>query len=190
MNAWMGDYLAKLKGVLDGVDLEELAAIVALLAEARGRGGAVFAVGNGGSAATASHFATDLAKLASAPEAPFRATALSDNTALLTALGNDNGYEAVFAEQLRLLGRAGDVLVAFSTSGASANVLEAARFARSAGMATIAVTGSPGGALAGMVDRALKVGDDHVGRVEDAHLVVVHLICYAFAEGAAPTGLA
>lgn len=188
MRNWLADYTARCKAALDGLDRDGVARIVELLADARGRGRTVFAAGNGGSAATASHFATDLIKLASAPAAPFRALALSDNAPLLTALGNDVGYDAVFVEQLRTLGQAGDVLVAFSTSGNSPNVVKAVEFARSAGMATVALTGADGGQLAGLADCVLKIADDHVGRVEDAHLIVVHLICYAFAEGAAGSG--
>lgn len=186
MDAWLSEYIAKFKAVLDELVPEKLIPIIALLARLRDSGGTVFAAGNGGSAATASHFATDLAKLGSADaKSPFRALALSDNVSMLTALGNDDGYEAVFAEQLRRFARPGDVLMAFSTSGNSPNVVKAVEFARSAGMTTAALTGAAGGRLAELADHVVKVPDDHVGRVEDAHLILAHMICYAFAEGAA-----
>ena len=183
---WLRDYLEKFKAALDGLDPAALIPIIAVLAKARRSGRTVFAAGNGGSAATASHFATDLAKLGTQdPKAPFRALALSDNVAMLTALGNDDGYETVFAGQLRRLAGDGDVLVLFSTSGNSPNVVAAAEFARSAGMTTVALTGGGGGRLATLADHVVKVPDDHVGRVEDAHLILCHLLCYAFAEAAA-----
>ncbi len=186
MDEWLKDYLAKFKSVLDGIAPAPIAAVISVLGELRDRGGTVFAAGNGGSAATASHFAADLAKLGSRPgAAPFRALALADCLPMLTAQGNDSGYETVFVEPLRRLARAGDVLMAFSTSGNSANILRAAEFTRSAGITCVALTGAGGGRLAELADHVLKVGDRHVGRVEDAHLVIVHLICYAFAEGAA-----
>lgn len=186
MDAWLSEYIAKFKAVLDELVPEKLIPIIALLTKLRDSGGTVFAAGNGGSAATASHFATDLAKLGSTDAKNlFRALALCDNVPMLTALGNDDGYEAVFAEQLRRFARPGDVLMAFSTSGNSPNVVKAVEFARSAGMTTAALTGEAGGRLAELADHVVKVPDDHVGRVEDAHLILAHMICYAFAEGAA-----
>lgn len=186
MEEWLNEYRSKFQAMLERLGPGELSPIIRLLAELRDRGGTVFAVGNGGSAATASHFATDLAKLGSQdPQRPFRALALSDSTPMLTALGNDEGYEAVFAAQLRRLGRPGDAVVAFSTSGNSPNVLAAVRLAASAGMASVAMAGADGGQLARLADHVVKVPDDHVGRVEDAHMILTHMICYAFAEGVA-----
>ncbi len=186
MDAWVNDYLARCKAALDGLDRKELGRILGLLRRVRQDGGTVFAAGNGGSAATASHFVTDLTKLGSPdPDRAFRGLALCDNAALVTALANDEGYEAVFVAQLRRLARAGDVLVAFSTSGNSPNVVRAAEFARSMGVTTVALTGAAGGQLARLADHVIRIPDDHVGRVEDAHVIAAHLICYALAEGAA-----
>jgi len=186
MDAWVNDYLARCKAALDGLDRKELGRILDLLGQVRRDGGTVFAAGNGGSAATASHFITDLIKLGSPdPDRAFRGLALCDNPALVTAWANDEGYEAVFAAQLRALARSGDVLVAFSTSGRSPNVIRAGEVARSIGVTTVAFTGANGGQLARLADHVIRVPDDHVGRVEDAHLVAAHLICYALAQGSA-----
>jgi D-sedoheptulose 7-phosphate isomerase len=129
--------------------------------------------------------ANDLGKGASygrPAAARFRVVALTDNIPWMTALANDVGYEAVFAEQLRNLGQPGDLLIAISGSGNSGNVLRAVEAARQQGMETIGLTGFGGGRLAGMVDVALVVDSHHMGRVEDVHVIVMHLLCYYFME--------
>src|ERR687883_249011 len=128
------------------VDLLESAAEVLLACHRRG--GTVFVLGNGGSAATASHFVCDLAKGTRTDGLPaFRVVSVTDNVPLITAWANDTSYDRVFAEQLSALVRPGDVLVALSASGNSPNVLAATRVARQLGAATIALTGQSGGRL-------------------------------------------
>ena len=151
-----------------------------VLLECYARGRTIFVLGNGGSAATASHFACDLAKGTRAGGQPaIRVVALTDNVPLITAWGNDEGYERVFADQLAALVRPGDVVVAISASGNSPNVLAAAGVARDAGATTIALTGAAGGRLAPLADVVVRVPGGSIEQVEDAHLIVAHSICVA-----------
>jgi D-sedoheptulose 7-phosphate isomerase len=139
--------------------------------------------GNGGSAANASHFATDLGKGASDKLGRrFRVMALNDNVAWMTALGNDYAYEDVFVRQLMNYGRAGDVVLTMSVSGSSPNLVKAVEWARQNGLRTIALVGGRRGRLAELADQVLVVGETHYGRVEDAHMGICHMLCYAFME--------
>jgi len=179
------DYLQDLQTALAALDVESIKAVREMFAATRGAGRQIFVCGNGGSAATASHLANDLGKGASygrPKEQRFRVVALTDNVPWMTALGNDVSYDAIFAEQLLNLGQPGDLLLAISGSGNSRNVLEAVAVARERGMGTIGWTGFDGGELAGAVDLAIVADSHHMGRVEDIHTVLMHLICYYFME--------
>jgi D-sedoheptulose 7-phosphate isomerase len=165
------------------VDLESLEAAATMLLECQARGRVVFIAGNGGSAATASHFACDLAKGTRRNGPPtFRVVALTDSLPVLTAWANDNGYDRIFAEQLLSLARPGDLLVLISASGNSPNILAAAEEARTLGVTTIGLTGRTGGNMAALVDLAVRVPSDQIEVVEDAHLVVAHSLCVAARE--------
>jgi len=165
------------------VDLESLELAATMLLECQARGRVVFTAGNGGSAATASHFACDLAKGTRHNGPPtFRVVALTDSLPVLTAWANDNGYDRVFAEQLQSLARPGDLLVLISASGNSPNILAAAEAARALGVTSIGLTGRSGGSLAQMVDLAVRIPSDQIEVVEDAHLVVAHSLCVAARE--------
>ena len=138
----------------------------------------IFVIGNGGSAANASHFAQDLNKgtLADLRQGTrFRAIALTDNISFITALANDEGYDQVFVQQLATLAQPGDLLVAISCSGNSLNVLHAAEYAKAHGLGTIGVTGFPGGRLRGSVELNLNAETDDVGLAEAVHSVLFHL---------------
>ena len=137
----------------------------------------VFLIGNGGSAANASHFGQDLAKgtLASmSATRRFRVIPLTDNIGFITALANDEGYDSIFEQQLRNLASAGDLLVAISGSGNSPNVLRAVEYARSIGMRTIGITGYDGGKLLRLADESVHIPIDDMGMVEALHGVVFH----------------
>jgi D-sedoheptulose 7-phosphate isomerase len=173
-------YAGELGGALEALPVAVLVRVADWLLDCYRRGGTVFILGNGGSAATASHFACDLAKGARAPGLPpFRVVPLTDNVPLLTAWANDTSYERVFAEQLAPLARPGDVAILISASGNSPNVLAAAEAARECGAATIALTGRPGGRLAARADLSVRVGGCSIEQVEDLHLVVAHSLCVA-----------
>lgn len=154
-----------------------------LLLECQRAGGTLFVLGNGGSAATASHLACDLAKnVRAAGCPPFRVVALTDNVPLLTAWGNDDGYATVFAEQLAALVRPGDLVLAISASGNSPNVLAALAHARAAGATTLGLSGRRGGRLRALCDLAVLVPADTIEQVEDAHMIVAHSMCVALRE--------
>ncbi len=184
MKAYLQDYMTKLNAALASIDLDKVDRMVEMLTEAREAGRNIFVCGNGGSSATASHFAVDMTKGATygRPSKPFRCISLGDCLPLTTALGNDIGYETVFSEAMRPFAQPGDVLLAISVSGNSPNVIEAVRTAREMGVATIGLCGGAGGKLADLADLALKVDDTHFGRAEDAHMVIIHLLCYAFMD--------
>src|SRR5215204_3970351 len=152
--------VASLAAAIDLVSLERVADML-LTCQARGR--VVFVVGNGGSAATASHFACDLSKGTRSGGPPtFHVVSLTDNVPLLTAWANDSGYERVFSEQLSALARPGDLLVAISASGNSPNVVAAIDAARSCGVGVIGLSGRSGGRMATNVDLVVNVPSDRM----------------------------
>lgn len=176
-------YCAHLTGILCGLDYAAMGEVISLLTKARKTGATVFFAGNGGSAATASHFAQDLAEVGRKTRSRlFKALSLADSTSSLTALGNDYGYRSVFSHQMENLFNRGDVLVAISASGNSANIIDAARLAKKLGGHTIGVVGFSGGKLAGICDHVLHVRTDNgeYGPVEDAHLAIDHMITSYF----------
>ena len=176
-------YLQDLNTAISALDLEGVCKARDACQAARDQGGQIFLCGNGGSAATASHMANDLGKGASyGHKRPFKVIALTDNVSWMTALANDIDYDSVFSEQLRNFAQPGDVLIGISGSGNSQNVLNAVQVAREKGMTTVGLVGFGGGKLAGMVDLPVVVDSHHMGRVEDVHMVLVHLICYYFME--------
>jgi D-sedoheptulose 7-phosphate isomerase len=163
--------------------LERIRDVLDVLLQANAAGSTVFTLGNGGSAATASHFACDLAKGTIVPGRPrFRVVALTDNLSLMTAWSNDVSYEDVFAEQLRGLIRPGDVVIAISGSGNSVNVLRAVELARQMGGITIGLSGFDGGRLSAVVDVPLVVSNDCMEQIEDAHVVLGHLFSTVLRE--------
>lgn len=171
-------YFATVQSVLNTVPFDAADAVVDVLMQANRAGRTVYICGNGGSATTATHFACDLAKRTIVEGQPrFRVIALTDNIALMTALSNDISYDQVFAEQLRPLVRAGDVVIAISGSGNSPNVLNAVAVANAAGATTIGFCGFAGGRLKDMVDLPVHIPHHNMAMVEDIHLMLEHAIC-------------
>jgi D-sedoheptulose 7-phosphate isomerase len=183
MTQWIADYLEAQKRAVDSVKPAEIAALVETLRVAWSRDQQIFAIGNGGSAANASHFAVDLGKGAS-DKLPrrFRVLSLTDNVAWMTALGNDYAYDEIFTRQLTNYARPGDVLIAASVSGNSPNLVKAYEWARSNDLRTIALVGAKRGRLAELAEQVVVIGDTHYGRVEDVQMHILHLLCYAFME--------
>jgi D-sedoheptulose 7-phosphate isomerase len=174
-------YLKNLKRVLDRLPLQQLDRVVEAIEAAHAAGRQVFLVGNGGSAATASHMMNDFNKgtlghKGDAPWPRFRAIALTDNVSLLTAWANDTSYDRIFCEPLRNLARKGDVLIAISASGNSPNILAAADTARQLGLTTVALTGCGGGKLARKASISFIVPSDEYGPIEDVHMILDHII--------------
>ncbi len=173
------EYLDWTREVCGLIEPGEVQALVDLLMDARKNGRGIFVIGNGGSAATASHFAVDLGKgtLRGAEDQPrFRVNSLTDNLPYVTAWANDFGYDLVFEQQLRNLGEPGDVVIGISASGNSPNVVRAFGYARSAGMVTAAMTGFSGGKLKEMADHSVHVPVDDYGMAENMHMIIVHII--------------
>ncbi|HAK93593.1 MAG TPA: phosphoheptose isomerase [Planctomycetes bacterium] len=165
--------------VLERIDAGAVEAIADLFARARAEGRTVFVIGNGGSAANASHFCEDLVKGTLRDfdrQRRLKVLSLTDNAAAIMAWANDEGYERVFVEQLRTYAAPGDLLLAISGSGNSPNVTEAAAWANDHGMITIGLTGFDGGALARMARHNLRVPIDNMGAAEAAHDVVFHYL--------------
>ncbi len=172
-------------GVLRTIDPEAVARAADALCRVRARGGTIYTAGNGGSAGTASHLAVDLQKAARGPGgAGTRALCLSDSIGLITAWGNDTGFDRVFAEQLEVLGQPGDGLVVISVSGSSPNLLALLEVARAREMVSVGLLGRDGGRARGLVDVAVVVPSDDYGWVESAHVVVHHALTYAVRESA------
>lgn len=176
--AFAGAYLEYLSNVLKEIDTGEIGRFIQMLLEARERGATIYFIGNGGSAATASHFANDLAVGTNSYDKPFRAISLTDNQAIITALGNDFGYEEIFVRQLRVLGIAGDVVVGISASGNSPNLIRTFEYAKSAGIKTVAITAFDGGKMKQMADQCIHVPTPpkEYGPAEDAHMILDHLV--------------
>ncbi|MGC9529956.1 MAG: SIS domain-containing protein [Candidatus Bipolaricaulaceae bacterium] len=172
----MRDYLQQVSELMLRLPAEQMNALVDLLDGARAQGQCVFVFGNGGSAATAAHFACDLGKGTAKPGRPrFRVVTLHD-LPTLSAYANDCGYQTVFAEPLRALGRPGDVALAVSASGNSENVLAGVGVARQLGLHTVGLTGFNGGRLKQVTDLCLVVPCDDMQQIEDAHLVILHAV--------------
>jgi phosphoheptose isomerase len=175
-------HLAELRAPLAALerDAERLEAWGARLADVLMAGGRLLAAGNGGSAAQAQHLTAELVGRYRDDRPAFSAIALMAEGASMTAIGNDYGIEAVFARQVRAHGRPGDILLALSTSGRSANLVAAVEAAAELGMRTWALCGRPGSPLADVADDHVSVDSDHTATVQEIHLISVHLLCAAF----------
>jgi D-sedoheptulose 7-phosphate isomerase len=171
-------YLDHVSKLLAQIDEKEIAAFISALVDARERGARIFFIGNGGSAATASHFANDIAIGCRSWARPFRAMSLTDNVPVMTAIANDYGYEHIFTLQLKTLMHPGDVVVAISASGNSPNVVNAVEWANQNGATTVALTGFDGGKLraAATIGVHVPTMKGEYGPVEDAHMVLDHLV--------------
>jgi len=183
INTHIREYLDRLISTLEGLPMDSVESLSELLYRAYSDGKQVFILGNGGSASTASHMAADLGKNTIGPNMRrFRIMSLNDNIPLLTALSNDLGYENMFAEQLQNLIQSGDVLIVISGSGKSPNVLRAMEYARSRSAEVAALLGFDGGPAAELADLAVLVDSSDYGVVEDAHLIINHILVEYFRE--------
>jgi len=176
-------YRTSLVGTIQSIDAAKVTQAIDWFREARAQGKAIFVAGNGGSAATASHFVCDMLKGASLGKpSRFRIQALHDNMATLTAYANDLHYQDAAVEQLKNFAGPGDIYMAISGSGNSPNVIRAMEYATSAGCRTVALTGRDGGKLGPMAQLNIQVSEQHMGRIEDAHHIICHMICYSFMD--------
>ena len=181
--SWSRKYVEQQKAALDSIDLAAVGRLVERLKRAVAEDRQIFVFGNGGSAANASHFATDLGKGSSDKIGKrFRVLSLNDNVSWLTALGNDYAYEDVFVRQLENYARPGDFVLVLSVSGNSPNVVKAVEWAKKHGVFTSALVGAKRGRLAEIADEPIVIDSPHYGRAEDAHMAICHMLCYAFME--------
>lgn len=173
--SYVRTYLETLRVSLDEIDEADVLAVADVLMQAYEGCRRVFVMGNGGSAAAASHFACDL-NLATRERKRLQAVSLNDNTPLLTALANDFGYGEVFREQLANLVTAGDVVIVISASGDSENILKAVRLARERGAVTVGILGFGGGEAGTLVDHQLTISNQDFFVVESVHATLAHLL--------------
>ncbi len=151
--------------------------------DALGAGGQILAFGNGGSAAEAQHFVAELVNKFGAPRPALRAVSLTTDTSILTSIANDMSFAAVFSRQIEALGRAGDVALALSTSGASPNVVRGLAAARKRGLITVGLTGADGAKMGPLCDFLLQVPSKSTPRVQEMHLVLLHLLAAEIERG-------
>lgn len=178
-------YINDMINIFGKLDAEEISGIIKTLEDARNKGKRIFVAGNGGSAATANHFACDLGKnAAKEDERRFRIISLSENIEAITAYGNDCGYENIFSEQLKNhFINPGEVVLAISASGNSPNILKLVEYAKSRNAEIISLTGFSGGKLKEMSDQNINVASDSYEKIEDIHLMIAHIIVFAFKYG-------
>lgn len=176
-------YLAQQQAAYESIPLDKVERITNLLKQCWEEDRQLFVFGNGGSAANASHFITDLGKGASDKLSKrFRCLSLNDNVSWLTALGNDYAYEDVFSGQLQNYAQPGDLVLTMSVSGNSPNLVKAVQWANDHGLTTVALVGAKRGRLADLAHEVIAIDSEHYGRVEDAHMTICHMLCYSFME--------
>ena len=176
-------YKTSVLQAIDNLDLDKVSQAIGILARARDENRRIFVCGNGGSASTASHFVCDMVKGASFNRPKrFRIMALTDSLPTITAYSNDVSYECIFVEQLKNFAESGDVLMAISGSGNSPNILRAVEYANAIGCRTIALSGRDGGQLGPLAQLNIQASNPHMGRIEDVHMIVTHMICYYFMD--------
>ena len=183
IRAFARSYMKRSLEVMETLPVDEMARLIDVLCEVRDQRRQVFLCGNGGSASTASHLAAWLGKDGSKSGAHrFRVVSLTDNIPWITSLANDEDYAAIFVEQLRNYAQPDDVLIAFSGSGNSPNVVRAIEWANERGLLTVGITGRPGGKLGELAKLPIFVESKHLGHVEEGHFLIQHLVSYFFVE--------
>lgn len=174
----MKEYRERLSSALGSVNDSDVISVTSILSDARSTGARVWLIGNGGSATTADHLATDFSRCSDATGAPLRAVSLCSNNGIVTATANDFGFEHIFTRQLQMLASAGDILISISASGNSPNILDAISWSKLNSIFTIAFTGFDGGTARTLADLSVHVetaiGD--YGVSEDVHLTICHMI--------------
>jgi D-sedoheptulose 7-phosphate isomerase len=174
-------YLDDLKGIINSIEPGDLEEVIEVIKKTREEDKRIFVFGNGGSAATASHFAADFGKNAFKGDTNrFKIISLSNNISSITACGNDIGFETVFEEQLKNLMHDGDLIMCISASGNSPNIIKAVEYAKSRNGYIIGLTGFDGGKVREISDININIDSDSYEQIEDMHLVIAHIIVYWF----------
>lgn len=171
-------YLTHLKDIFDSLNLNDIGIFSQKLLESREKGSTIFFIGNGGSASTASHFANDISIGTKSFKKPFRAMSLTDNQAIITAIGNDYGYQNIFVDQIKNYSNPGDFLVAISASGNSENLIKSIEYCNKNGIDTFSITSFDGGILKKIANNNLHVPTEkgEYGPAEDVHMIIAGLI--------------
>ena len=182
----VAESIAVKQAVLESGLPEATAEVAGIVERSLRAGGKVLLCGNGGSAADAAHLAAEFVGRFQMERPSLPAIALGENSSTITAVGNDYAFDEVFARQVRGLGAAGDVLLAFSTSGGSPNVIAAVDAARERGITTVGITGSPGGTVAELADVALRMPSDVTARIQEAYMALGHALCELVETALAP----
>ena len=171
-------YVGYLTSILENLDYDAVGKFIQTLLDVRESGRRILFLGNGGSSATSSHFANDLSAGTRDFHKPFKALNLTDNTAILTAIANDSGFEEVFKKQLQIYMEEGDIIVAISASGNSENLVRAIEYAKSMGNKTVGLLGFDGGKLLEICDEyiLIETGKGEYGPVEDVHMMLDHMV--------------
>jgi len=183
MKDYLEGYIREQRSALESIPVEAVESVINDFKKALKDDSQIFVFGNGGSAANASHFITDLGKGSSDKTyRRFRCLSLNDNVSWITAIGNDYAYEDIFVRQLENYAKAGDLVLVMSVSGNSPNLVKAVEYSKKNNVKTIALVGAKKGRLAEVADTVITVDSTHYGRVEDCHMHICHMICYAFME--------
>ena len=183
INTWLQNYIEEQKKVMDTVPIDKVAEIIEKFVDANKNKKQIFVFGNGGSASNASHFITDLAKGASeVSKNQFKCFSLNECTSLITAIANDSAYENIFVKQLENFANPGDLVLTMSVSGSSPNLVKAIEWANEKDLYTIALVGGKLGTISHMADKVVIIDSTHYGVVEDLHMMICHMIAYAFIE--------
>src|SRR3954447_12743565 len=183
MKDYLQNYVREQRSALDSIPVDQVESVIDDFRKALKEDRQIFVFGNGGSAANASHFITDLGKSSSDKAyRRFRCLSLNDNVSWMTAIGNDYKYDDIFKRQLENYARPNDIVMVMSVSGSSPNLVSAIKWCKENNVYTIALIGGKRGTLSTLADHVIVVNDTHYGRVEDAHMHICHIICYAFIE--------
>lgn len=172
------DYIKYLSNILLEIDPDSVARFINLILDCRKKEASIYFIGNGGSAATCSHFANDLQIGTRSPSKPIKAISLTDNVAIVTAIANDYGYDFVFLQQIQMLAKPGDLVVGISASGNSPNLVKAFEYCKNNSIRTFALVAFDGGQMLSIADDAIHVKTDRgeYGPAEDAHMIIDHLV--------------
>jgi D-sedoheptulose 7-phosphate isomerase len=181
MDKFVKEYLNSLGKIIQDLEVKNISRVINAFKETHQKGKKIFVLGNGGSAATANHFACDLAKNVTKDEKNrFKIISLSENISCITAYGNDEGFETIFEEQLKNLIDDEDLTILISASGNSPNIIRAAEYAKKNNNTVIGITGFEGGKLKEICDINVNVLSDSYEKIEDIHLIITHIIVYWF----------
>lgn len=185
MKNYLENYISEQKSALESIPVESVESIIEDFRKALKEDRQIFVFGNGGSATNASHFITDLGKSSSDKTyRRFRCLSLNESIGWITAIGNDYAFEDIYLRQLENYARPRDIVMVLSVSGDSPNLVKAIEYCKKQNVYTIALTGAKKGQLAELADKVIVINSTHYGRVEDCHMHICHMICYAFVERA------